>query len=183
MPLNANLCIDDLPDDAASGLVARNVTIKCLKRGDFVFRGASTYHPRKGAVPMVDWVASPWWIEEDQYHRINKKYLDGRSDGFPFESLGFTMRHALAVQQGWSRVDVVVKAWLLQDINVFSGPGRCQFESLPNGMTVEWRGWPLVRQIYIPNVDKARSNDSVVVVDGRPVLRIQKKEEEVIVPI
>ncbi len=38
------------------------------------------------------------------------------------------------------------------------------------------RGWPLVRQIYIPNVDKACSNDFVIIVDGRPALRIQKKK-------
>ena len=69
-----------------------------------------------------------------------------------------TLRRAGAVKQSWSRLDVRIKAEVLQDINAFEGIGSTQFEQLDNGVTVIWDGWKAdAKQLYIPNLDWKRS--------------------------
>jgi hypothetical protein len=137
--LNPNLNLSQLPAEAAGGL--RQPRVDCLQTGEILFRFASTERSKDL------WASGPWWVREQDYRKIVRAHE--QSDW----SLGLTGRSALAVKQGWNQMDVVVKALVMQDINVFCGLGRTQYrELLPNGWYLTLRGWPDIEQVYIPNI-------------------------------
>ena len=126
-----------------------------LEAGSRLFRGGNT-HDREGN-PRVqgdtaEWALSPWWFTEGVYKSIVDINL--KSGGGYLNALGMTLRRAGAVKQNWSRLDVRIKAEVLQDINAYEGFGSTQFEQLENGMTIIWDGWKAdAKQLFIPNLD------------------------------
>ncbi len=114
-----------------------------------IYRFASSDAPREV------WAASPWWVTCDNYLKIVAELkrsfqMHGPTDRF---SLGFLGRVALAVRQEWSQVDVLVKGVVKEDIEVFTGLGATQYlEEMPNGMTITYKGWKHVEQLYVPNI-------------------------------
>ena len=180
MPLNAGISVDALPKAAAAGLHhgKGKVRVVTLEAGSRLFRGGSTH--RRDGTPFVkgdtaEWAFSSWWFTEEVYKRIVEVYQ--KSGGGYLNSLGMTLRHAGAVKQSWSRLDVRIKAEVLQDINAFEGIGSTQFERFDNGVTVVWDGWKAdAKQLYIPNFDRKRSNVSVLYFDDAPALRILTKK-------
>ena len=146
MPLNDDLDLSKLPEIAASGL--RSPRVVMLNAGQVLFRFAST-----ASRPNV-WAAGPWWMYDHDYYKVVAAHLESRAkhkeEGL---TLGFLGRAAMAVQQSWSKMDVVVKAVVNNDIKVFAGLGRSQYnEQMPNGISITWKGWPSVEQLFIPNI-------------------------------
>ncbi len=142
MTLNADLTLAQLPSDAVEGL--RQPRVVTLQAGQILFRFASSDRPKE------TWAARPWWMYEHDYRKIIQ--TNDESD----LSLGLLGRWAMAVPQSVSKMDVVIKAVVLQDVNAFCGLGRTQYRDLlPNGMWLTLRGWPHVNQLYIPNVGDA----------------------------
>lgn len=183
MPLNAGISVDALPVGAAAGLHhgKGKVKVVTLEAGCRLFRGGSTHDRDGNPRPKGDtseWALSPWWFSEDVYRLIVDVYLKSGS-GY-LNSLGMTMRRAGAVKQCWSRMDVRIKAEVLQDINAFEGIGSTQFEQLDNGITVIWSGWKSdAKQIYIPNLNWKKSkedNGKILYFDGSPALRVLTKK-------
>jgi hypothetical protein len=148
MPLNADLDLSQLPEAARAGL--RQPRVVTLNAGDILFRFASTNRPKDR------WAASPWWMFERDYRRIIKAHEESDL------SLGLLARSAMAVQPSYSRMDVAIKAVVLQDINAFCGLGRPQYrEVLPNGMYLTLRGWSDVEQLFIPNISDSAGRTSL----------------------
>lgn len=180
MPLNAGISVDAIPAAAAAGLHhgKGKVRVVTLDAGSRVFRGGNTL--RRDGTPFArgdtaEWAFSSWWFTEEVYKRIVEFYT--KNGGGYLTSLGMTLRIAGAVKQSWSRLDVRIKAEVLQDINAFEGTGSTQFERFDNGLTVVWKGWGAdAKQLYIPNFDRKRSNASVLCFDGAPALRILTKK-------
>jgi hypothetical protein len=171
MPLNSGLDAQQLPQDAARGLQRGRVKVITLLAGERLFRFGST--PSSRSEPLL--IVSPWWTSEEDYRAIVG--LHEEHQGEFMGSLGFTARKAMAVKTPWSRMDVRIKAEVLQDINAFQGLGQAQFEELENGMKIVWDGKPAnLRQVYIPNLDRKRSNPSLLYFDGTPALRILTKK-------
>jgi len=145
--LNANLATSkDEFARASAGI--RNPQVVTLHAGDVLFRFASTKNQQTGvSIPTDQWSRGAWWFLESDYRRIIETYLAGRL------GLGTVARSAGAVQPSWSRMDVSIKARLVQDINVYIGKGATQYrDELPNGMYVTLTGWPEIDQVYIPNI-------------------------------
>jgi hypothetical protein len=146
MALNDTLDLSRLPDNARAGL--RSPQVVTLNAGQGLFRFSST------SSPQHLWAAGPWWMYEHDYQKIVAEYQLSRArhgeDGL---TLGYLGRAAMAVKQSWSKMDVVVKAIVSQDIKAFAGLGRSQFnERMPNGIRITWKGWPNVQQLFIPNI-------------------------------
>jgi len=131
-----------------AGQGIRNPMVMTLSAGDVIFRFASTKNPLSGAdIPSDQWARGAWWFQEADYRRINERYRAGQL-GF-----GTVARSAGAVQPSWSLMDVSIKARLLDDIEVYAGPGLTQYrDQLPNGMYVTMKGWSDIVQLYIPGM-------------------------------
>lgn len=140
MALNAHLDTAELPDAARAGL--RQAKVVTLYEGQVLFRFASSDRPKEF------WASSPWWMYEHDYRRVIAAH---KESGW---SLGLVGRSAMAVRPSHSRrMDVVVKAMVLDDINAFCGLGRTQHrDPLPNGMYLTLPGWSDVSQLYIPGI-------------------------------
>jgi hypothetical protein len=148
MPLNDALNLSQLPDSARRGL--RSPRIVTLTAGQILYRFAST------SSPAHLWAAGPWWMYEHDYHKIIAQHQQGKL------SLGYLGRSAMAVQQSWSKMDVVVKAVVSQDIKAFAGRGRTQYrEMTPNGMFITLTGWENVEQLFIPNIGDRNGRTSL----------------------
>jgi len=150
MPLNADLSFDKLPAHAREA-VARGMRaprVVALAAGQVLFRFASSDSP-----PSL-WAAGAWWLYEHDYRLIvEQERLSRERYGADGLTLGWLGRVATAVQQSWSRADVVVKAVVLQEILALAGRGRTQYkERGPNGFLYTMAGWPHVQQIFIPNI-------------------------------
>lgn len=131
---------------ASAGI--KNPQVITLHAGDAIFRFASTKDPLTGAsVPSSKWARGAWWFQEQDYQHIIDNYQSQNL------GLGTVGRVAGAVMPSWSNVDVSIKAYLLDDVNVYIGKGAPQFrDPLPNGMYVTMRGWPDIDQLYIPGM-------------------------------
>lgn len=150
MVLNDGLSLDTLSDRERSTLTSgmRSPRVVTLHAGDVVFRFASTQSPNES------WAAGPWWATEMDYRKVISEHTRSQhehgDDGF---SLGYVGRTAFAVQPSWSKMDIVVKAIVLNDIKAFAGRGQRQHrEVLPNGMHLTLSGWAEVDQIFIPGI-------------------------------
>lgn len=152
MPLNAGLDLSQFTDHARRGM--RSPAVVTLRAGEALFRFASTARHDGTSIPSNTWAASPWWMYEADYHAILAVHRQSQAaHGRNGQTLGMVARGAMAIQQSWSRLDVRIKAVVLQDINAFLGLGRTQYRELaPNGMYFTLPGWPDVRQLYIPNI-------------------------------
>ena len=50
-------------------------------------------------------------------------------------------------------MDVSIKAYLIDDMKVFTGAGSTQYhDMMPNGMRMTLTGWSDIQQIYVPNM-------------------------------
>lgn len=135
----------------------RSPEIVTLAANQVLFRFASTKIFKNGELFPSDssrWANGPWWVLEEDYRKIVARFLQGKL------SLGTTARSAVAVQPSWSLMDVSIKAYLIDDMQVFSGTGAAQYhDMLPNGMRMTLAGWSDITQIYVPNMrGPARSN-------------------------
>ena len=153
MTLNQNLHLSMLPDDARNGLC--NPRVLPLKAGQLLFRFASSQRADGLGLPRHLWPARPWWVTWENYKlivaEVKKSYQLHGKDRL---TLGYMGRVALAVQQSYSRVDILVKAKLACDINAFAGRGATQYnEEMPNGWRITLTGWPHIEQLYIPNIN------------------------------
>jgi hypothetical protein len=152
MPLNDPLDLKGLPPKEQERILSgmRSPQVVTLHAGEIIYHFASTEGKTKTdlvSIPPSRWTAGAWWTYERDFRRIVAQHLDS---GW---SLGLTARSANAIQQSWSRVDVLVEAIVIKDINAFAGPGRTQHrEMAPNGMYITLPGWPDVTQLYIPNI-------------------------------
>ena len=150
MTVNATLptTLDEL-SRAKQGM--RSPKVVTLPAGQILFRFASTKNMRTGArIPSGQWARGAWWIQEHDYHRIIDRFTRGQL------SLGTVGRSAAAVQPSWSNMDVSIKAYLVEEMNVYAGQGLTQYrDPLPNGMVVTLTGWPDIQQIYIPDIRNA----------------------------
>jgi hypothetical protein len=147
MTVNANLAsTKDEYSRASAGI--KNPKVVTLAAGDEIFRFASTKNLQTGASLTPDqWVRGAWWFQDADYRLIIERYLKGNL------ALGTVGRIAGAVQPSWSNMDVSIKARLLDDMEVYVGPGATQYrDELPNGMFVTLSGWPDITQVYIPNM-------------------------------
>jgi len=126
----------------------RNPTVTTLPAGQVLFRFASTKDMRSGqSIPSSQWARGAWWLLESDYRKIIAKFRLGK---LPLGTVG---RSAAAVQPSWSKMDVSIKAYLLDEINVYTGKGSTQYhDQLPNGMTITLPGWTDIDQIYIPGM-------------------------------
>jgi hypothetical protein len=147
MTLNADLSTTKAELERAQAGI-RSPRVVTLSAGEALFRFASTKNQKTGeSIPSDRWALGPWWVQEEDYHKILARFQDGQM-GF-----GTIARAALAVQPSWSNMDVSVKAVLLQDVNVYVGRGATQYHDvLPNGMHVTLTGWPDITQVYVPNL-------------------------------
>jgi hypothetical protein len=147
--LNDNLDIKTLPDweqkRIYSGMRAPRVIT--LHAGESLYHFASTQNYQGAAIPAGRWAAGPWWIKSHDYQKIvNESKRSGMT-------MGYTARVSAAIQQSYSRVDVVVEAMVVKDIMAFAGAGQKQHrEMAPNGMYITMGGWNDVTQLYIPNI-------------------------------
>ncbi len=177
MPLNHGLDLKLLSEKEQRRILAgmRSPKVEPLHVGQILYHFGSTEGNRKGhgvvAVPPPRWAAGPWWFHERDYRRIYAEYLDSQL------SLGLVGRSALAIQQSYSRVDVLVEAVVVKEINAFTGDGRPQHrEMAPNGMFFTLPGWPGIMQIYIPNIVDRRT-DGVTTLNalGREALDVRSQ--------
>ena len=146
MPINANLAATKTEHHRASAGM-KNPTVTMLKAGDNLFRFASTKTSTGADIPSEEWANGAWWFSEKDHNVIVTRFNAGKLP------LGTVARVAGAVQPSWSRMDVSIKATLLQDIYVYIGKGSAQYrEELPNGWFITQKGWADIDQIYIPNM-------------------------------
>ncbi len=139
----------------------RRPEVVLLSQGDILFRFASTTRLQNGQQVATDsskWANGAWWVSESDYRKIIQRFSQSKLN------LGIVARSALAVQPSWSMVDVSIKAYLLNDMNVYAGSGSTQYRDvLPNGMSITLPGWSDITQIYIPGMrGAARSNIKVM---------------------
>jgi hypothetical protein len=152
MPLNDGLDLANLTSKERQRILSgmRSPRVVLLHPGEVIYHFASTEGKKKKdlvAIPPSRWTAGAWWTYERDFRKIYAQHLN--SDW----SLGLTARSANAIQQSWSRVDVMVEAIVIKEINAFAGQGRTQYrEMAPNGMYITLLGWPDVTQLYIPNI-------------------------------
>jgi hypothetical protein len=147
MALDDNLDLKQLPgrERVLSGM--RSPQIVTLQVGEVIYRYASTVNNKGMPVPTTSWAAGPWWIRDRDYQRI---VTESQRSGMTH---GFVARTANAVQQSYSKVDAVVEAVVIKEINAFAGRGQTQYrEMAPNGMYITLAGWADVTQLYIPNI-------------------------------
>lgn len=154
MALNESFFLNGVPKIVQSALRSpRTVT---LHTGEALFRFASTDNN------STKWAGGAWWIRESDYYQINSRYEAGRrqhkEDALTF---GFIARGALAVKPSWSRLDVVVKALVLQDINAFEGVGQTQRDELDNGIQITLPGWPSISHLYIPGISDGNGRTTI----------------------
>jgi hypothetical protein len=147
MTINDNLA-KTLDEHGRASAGIKNPKVITLPEGTVLFRFASTTNLQTGAnIPPDQWVRGAWWFQEPDYRKIIQKFQVGKL------ALGTVGRIAGAVQPSWNNMDVSIKAFLLQDMNVYLGKGATQYrDELPNGMFVTLSGWPDIDQIYIPNM-------------------------------
>ena len=147
--INDGLSSSHLEFKRASEGICKPV-VELLKADQFIFRFAGTEKIEKGKrVPSKssEWADGAWWILAEDHRKIIAAF---RANGL---NLGTTARSALAVQPSWSLMNVSIKAFLLNDMYVFSGKGQTQYrDTLPNGMTTTLSGWPDIKQVYIPGM-------------------------------
>lgn len=145
--LNDGLSLDSVPEWmrnlVKSGI--RTPRVRHLSPGTKIYRFASS------SVPQPQQAAGPWWFGQKAFAWIKQDALDNHGRGF---GLGWSGRRALAIRQGWSRVDVLIEASISEPINIFYGRGTKQYrEVMPNGMYVTWEGWPNIDQWFIPFIN------------------------------
>jgi len=149
MALNNNLDLKTLPDWERTRILSgmRSPRVVMLGIGEPIYRYASTVNNKGMPVPATLWAAGPWWIRERDYQLI---LAESQRSGMTH---GFVARTANAVQQSYSKVDALVEAVVIKEINAFAGRGQTQYrEMAPNGMYITLRGWADVTQLYIPNL-------------------------------
>lgn len=175
MPLNENLSLDSLPEWARESVERgmRGPRAVTLAPGQVLFRFASS------DAPPALWAAGPWWLYEHDYRKIvEQERLSRAQHGPEGLTLGWLGRSAAAVQQSWSRMDVVVKAVVLQEVMAFAGRGRTQYkERGPNGFLYTISGWPNVEQLYIPNIGD-RQGRTLLGYQALHVLRQKRVESQ-----
>ena len=132
------------------------------------------YYPPCGESWKTSTGTGPWWIRERDYRRIISAYEAERGKhGEDALSLGFLGRAAVAVQHSWSKVDVVVKAQVVEDINVFAGRGQRQYrEWLRANIYITLSGWPQIEQLFIPNLG---DQNGLTELGRRALLVLRKK--------
>ena len=165
MTINPNLqTTHDELSVASQGM--RSPTVVCLPAGEVIFRFASTKRQTTGeSIPSDQWARGAWWIREADYKVIIERFKTGHL------SLGTVARSAAAVQPSWSNMDVSIKAYLLDDINVYVGRGSTQYRDvLPNGMCMTLPGWPDIEQIYIPGMGRNGSTFRSIKVQRQKVI-------------
>ena len=114
----------------------------------------SEYGPNDGLI-------SPWWIAEDDFHRIVDARTASRAahgnDKSLALSLGFLARMVLAIPQEWqsdgtaksTTMNLLLRGDLKAPVSAFTGTARMQRETTPNGIELRWEGWSSVRQFFI----------------------------------
>lgn len=117
-----------------------------------------------------DGLLSPWWITEGDFLKIvvarersREAHGGDKQRGL---SLGFMARWAVAVPQEWqspgrpaksTTMDLLLRGDLLTPLDAFVGRGKVQSETVPNGITMKWSGWPEITQLYIPAFSRKRT--------------------------
>ncbi len=126
----------------------RNPSVITLPAWQVLFRFASTKDMQTGrSISPSQWARGAWWLLERDYRKVISKFRQGK---LPLGTVG---RSAVAVQPSWSNMDVSIKAFLLDDMKVYTGKGSTQYhDQLPNGMTITLPGWTDIDQIYIPGM-------------------------------
>ena len=143
---NNDLSLTTIPDWMRSLLLSgiRSPHVKHISPGTKLFRFSSSQ------LPPDRWAAGPWWFGQDAFNRIKEDLLQSPHG----MGMGWSARRAMAVRQGWSRMDILVEARLNESMKIFSGRGTKQHrEMLPNGMYVTWEGWDDVDQWFLPFIN------------------------------
>lgn len=131
---------------AAAGIDSPEVAV--LNTGEEIYRFASSAQPSTGnRMALADQESGPWWFRSRDWQRILKRYLTNQL------TLGTTARIGAAVQWSWSNMDVLLKARVVMDVEVWEGRGRTQYRDyLPNGIAVTLHGDPDAMQLYVPGM-------------------------------
>ena len=114
-------------------------------------------------------MVGPWWIAESDFMQVVAGRERSRQahggDVTRALSFGFMARWAIAVPQEWQEdgrpghpttVDLLVMGDLKAPVDAFVGRGKTQQEVTPNGIIMNWTGWPTITQIYIPALSRAQ---------------------------
>lgn len=96
----------------------------------------------------------PWWISFSPFEAL-KKYAKLRN-----QPLSLAARTCLAIDWGWSNVDVLVEARLKVPILAWSGTPKTQTLKKDRNYTgVRWKPDRDITQLYIPGLYEADPND------------------------
>lgn len=137
------------------GMTVREVVD--LPAGSKLYRFASSSAPAKpgaGAGPVRTTPSSrqrsPWWWQEKDFEAFRRVFaIDRKNPSMIARTLG-------GVRFDWgSHVDVVMLGVLAQPVRAFAGPGKPQFDAVPEASTgahFTWHPAPNVDQTYIPGL-------------------------------
>ena len=97
----------------------------------------------------------PWWISFSPFEAL-KKYAKLRE-----QSLSLAARKCLAIDWGWSNVDVLVKVVAKDRLSAWAGTPKTQVLKVGSRYTgVSWEPDRDITQFFIPVLDQADPNDS-----------------------
>jgi len=162
---NNDLSLDSVPDWMRSLVLSgiRSPRVQHLSPGTKLFRFSNSM------LPNDKWAAGPWWFGQYAFNQIKRDTLE-TENGSEF-GIGWSARRAMAVRQGWSKMDILIEATLVESMKVFVGIGTKQFrEEMPNGMYVTWEGWTNVEQWFLPFINDRSGMTSM----GRSAVQIYR---------
>ena len=119
-------------------------------------------------VPLAQQLRSPWWFDESAFHSLQRFLsLDPSNQGF-------IIRGQAAIHYGWSVIDRLITARVLQPFRVFQGPGRWQVERTAGGSSIVFQAPDDLLQTYVPNIGPLAGR--TVPIDAQPGLEVVSDE-------
>jgi len=130
---------------ASEGLM--NLVETTLLPGIRVYRFGSSNRPDR-------WFAAPWWLSFSPFEAL-KQYASVRK-----QSLPLTARQCLAIEWGWSKLDVLIETVVKQRLLAWSGTPKTQVLKWGTTHLGRLRPERNITQLYIPGLDEADSSRS-----------------------
>jgi hypothetical protein len=136
-----------------SMLEARKGLITTMRKS--LFPGFRMYRFANSERPDL-YYTGPWWINFSPFEAL-KQYAKLRG-----QTLSLAARHCLAIDWGWSKVDVLVEVVIKERLSAWSGtPGTQVLKDDSIRYTgVQWEPDRDITQVYIPGLYEAAPNDS-----------------------
>jgi hypothetical protein len=130
--------------EAMKGLIHLVETV--VFPGTRIYRFGSSNQPSR-------WFAGPWWLTRSPYEAL-KQYAGSRE-----QTLKLAARRCLAVEFGWSQMDVLLMAVVKQNLSAWSGTPKTQ--AVKGGVHLgRLKPDRDITQLYIPGLGEPDSISS-----------------------